>query len=100
MNRAKKVVAVGGVITAMTLGIVAAASPALAARVVFLSNASPNSGVKNGTVITDTGNGALKSTAYLCVQIVVNPTTQVVAAKLISTKTVTASATGKVVCKQ
>jgi hypothetical protein len=93
-------VAVGGVITAMTVGIVAASSPALAARVVFLSNAVPNTGVHNGTVITDTGTGAFKSTAYLCAQIIVNPTTAVVAVKLLSTKTVTSNATGKVICKQ
>jgi len=100
MNRASKLVVVGGVITAATLGIVAAATPALAARAIFVSNASPNSGVKNGTVITDTGTGAFKSTAYLCVQLVVNPTSQVYAAKLLSTKTVTSNALGKVVCKQ
>jgi hypothetical protein len=96
----KRLAAVGGVITAFSVCAVAAATPSLAARAIFTSKAVPATGVKNGTVIKDTGTGALKSTQYVCTQVIINPTTQVYAVLGSSVKVVKSSAVGKVVCKQ
>ena len=100
MKRAARYAVLGGAITAMTLGLVAAGTPALAAPTIFPSHASPHSGVVSGTVITVTGTGAEHSTKYYCAQLIVNPTTVTFAYKLVSVKVVTSNGTGGVTCQQ
>jgi hypothetical protein len=76
------------------------AGPASAAPTQFPSSVTPKTGVHAGTVLTDVGTGAAKSTSYACVQVIVKTTTQVYAVKLSSVKYVTSTAAGRVTCKQ
>jgi hypothetical protein len=56
--------------------------------------------VTSGTLVKVTGTGAPASKNFLCVQLVLNPSTSVNYAKTTTLKNVTSNASGKVTCEQ
>lgn len=96
----RKRLALAGTATILTAVALAFAAPATAGVTAFNSSASPSTGVKNGTVVTVTGTGAPANTKFLCVQLVLNESTEVNAPKNSTIKSVTSDATGTVTCTQ
>jgi len=98
MRRSSKV----GIVSAVAVGVVMSlgAQQANAARTVFTSTLTPHTAVVAGTVMKMHSSTAKASTAYLCAELVVNPVTGVNAARALSTKTVTSTATRVVDCSQ